>query len=210
MTAGPGRIRVMVVDDHPIVRQGLAFMVLDEPDMEVVADAATVAEALARYEQHRPDVCLVDLRLPDGSGVDLIQALRARHPRGHFVVLTTFDGDDQIHRAIAAGARGYALKDMPRETIIAMIRAAAAGRSLIPEEVAERLAARVARADLTDRELDVLRGIARGRGNKQIAADLAISEGTVRAHMVSLFRKLGVNDRTSAVVTAVKRGLVQI
>jgi two-component system NarL family response regulator len=200
----------MVVDDHPIVRQGLAFMVLDEPDMEVVADAATVAEALARYEQHRPDVCLVDLRLPDGSGVDLIQALRARHPRGHFVVLTTFDGDDQIHRAIAAGARGYALKDMPRETIIAMIRAAAAGRSLIPEEVAERLAARVARADLTDRELDVLRGIARGRGNKQIAADLAISEGTVRAHMVSLFRKLGVNDRTSAVVTAVKRGLVQI
>ncbi len=203
-------IRVMLVDDHPVVRQGLAFMISDEPDLTVVAEAGTGAEAMQLFAQHRPDVTLVDLRLPDMSGVEVIRQLRERFPRSQFVVLTTFDGDDYIHQAIAAGAKAYALKDMPRDQILGMVRAAAVGRSQIPEEVAERLAARVAAPELTERELDVLRLITQGKANKTIAAELHISDGTVRAHMVSLFKKLGVNDRTSAVITGLKRGLVRL
>jgi two-component system, NarL family, response regulator len=205
---GLGRIRVMIVDDHAIVREGLALMISLQSDMEVACQAGTLAEGLDLHPRHRPDVCLVDLRLPDGSGVDLIREIRRQQPRSNFVVLTTFDGEDHIHGAITAGARAYLLKNTPRERFIEVIRAAAAGQSLISEAVASRLVARMSSAELSGRELDILRLMARGHANKMIAAELGIGEGTVRTHMVRLFRKLGVNDRTSAVMMAMKRGWV--
>jgi two-component system, NarL family, response regulator len=204
------RIRLMIVDDHPIVLDGLRTMASLQPDMEVVCDAHTVAAAIEQYQQHLPDVCLVDLRLPDGSGVDLIRTIREKNPRAQFVVLTTHDGDEYIQKAITAGAKGYVLKDMDRDQLLAAIRAVAAGESLIPEAVAARLVSRITSPDITDRELDVLRLMAKGHGNKTIASELGIGEGTVRSHMVNLFRKLDVNDRTSAVLTAAKRGLIQL
>lgn len=204
------RIRVMVVDDHPIVRQGVLAVLGTQPDIEMVAEAATGREAIELHRRHRPDVTLMDLRLPDIGGVDAIRQIRAESPDSRFVVLTTYDGDEDIHRALEAGARAYMLKDMFGDEIVGTIRDVHAGRRRIPQAVAERLDERPPASDLSPRELDVLRLMARGDTNKQIARALGISEGTVKWHIVSILGKLDVEHRTAAVTVALQRGILRL
>jgi DNA-binding NarL/FixJ family response regulator len=202
------KIRVLLVDDHPVVRHGLASMIDDEADMAVVAQAGDAAEALARYREVRPDVALVDLGLPDGDGVELIASLRAEFPDGRFIVLTTLDGDEHIYRAVRAGAQAYVLKDMACGEITDAVRMVHAGKRLLPSAVADKLDARG--PALTARETEVLRLVARGESNKIIAAELGVVEGTVKAHVLSIFAKLGVDDRTAAVTVALRRGIIKL
>src|SRR5918998_4705826 len=172
-------VRVIIVDDHPIVREGLQAVICDQPDMVVVGQAATGVEAVALALTQRPDVVLMDLRMPELNGVEAIVAIRAQWPDAHVIVLTTYDGDEDIYRALQAGARGYLLKDTPRADLLETIRAVARGQTRIPPEVATRLVERIGTPGLTEREIDVLRLMARGRSNKMIGAELQISEGTV-------------------------------
>jgi two-component system NarL family response regulator len=206
-----GAIRVLIADDHPVVREGVAAMIERRPDMTVVGEAATGREAVAAYRAARPDVVLMDLRMPDMTGVEAIGAIRGEFPGARIIVLTTYDGDEDIYRGLQAGARAYLLKDAPRDDLLDAIRAVHAGQSRIPPAVAARLAERVlAGPELTARELEVLQGIVAGRSNKEIGAALGISEGTVKAHVNSILSKLGVADRTQAVTTALQRGIVHL
>jgi DNA-binding NarL/FixJ family response regulator len=206
-----GAIRVLIADDHPVVREGVAAMIERRPDMTVVAEAATGREAVAAYRAAQPDVVLMDLRMPDMTGVEAIGAIRGEFPGARIIVLTTYDGDEDIYRGLQAGARAYLLKDAPRDDLLDAIRAVHAGQRRIPPAVAARLAERVlAGPDLTARELEVLRGIVAGRSNKEIGDHLGIGEGTVKAHVNSILGKLGVADRTQAVTTALQRGIVHL
>jgi two-component system, NarL family, response regulator len=202
------KIRVLLIDDHPVVRHGLASMIDDEPDMTVVAQAGDAAQALARYREVMPDVALVDLGLPGMDGVEVISRLRAEHPQGRFIVLTTLDGDEHIFRAMRAGAQAYVLKDMACGEITDAIRLVHAGQRLLPSPVAEKLEARG--AALTAREIEVLALIARGESNKIIGATLGVAEGTIKAHVFSIFHKLQVDDRTAAVTLALRRGIIKL
>lgn len=198
----------MVVEDHHVVRQGLVALINGVPGMRVVADTADGRQALELFQQYQPDVTLMDLRLPGISGVSTITRIRSRFPQARIIVLTTYDGDEDIHHALEAGARGYLLKGMSSNELMDAIRAVHSGKSRIPSEVAERLAERMSRPSLTDRELDVLRQIVSGKSNKEIGRELAISEATVKTHINNILGKLGVTDRTQAVTTALQRGIV--
>ncbi|HEX8271465.1 MAG TPA: response regulator transcription factor [Longimicrobiaceae bacterium] len=203
-------VRVLAADDHPVVRLGIAAMLANEPDMEVVAEAGNGAEAVALFEARRPDVVLMDLQMPEMGGVAAIRAIRAMDPDARVIALTTYDGDAEIHRALSAGACAYLLKDALIEQLVAAIRSAAAGRRTIPAPVALRLAEFTPRADLTARELEVLRHVARGLGNKEIAREIGRSTETVKAHLESIFRKLGARDRAHAVTIALQRGFIRL
>jgi DNA-binding NarL/FixJ family response regulator len=203
-------IRIMIVEDHAVVRQGLVALLRTVPDFCVVAEADDVSEAVALFRHHQPDVTLMDLRLGKSMGVDAITRIRADHPKARIIVLTTFDGDEDIFRAIQAGARGYLLKGMDGEELMEAIRAVYAGKKRIPPPVAERLAERMSAPTLTSREIEVLRQIVLGSNNKEIAAVLNISEATVKTHINNLLSKLDVSDRTQAATTALQRGIVHL
>jgi two-component system NarL family response regulator len=203
-------IRVLIVEDHNVVRQGLAALLNVVDGLEVVGEAADGAEAVAQYRKHQPDVTLIDLRLPRMSGVDVIQRVRMEKPQARFIVLTTYDGDEDIYRALKAGAKAYLLKGMTSEDLISTIRAVHDGKSHIPPAIAERLAERMGAEDLTPREFDVLEQIVNGKSNKEIATELTVSEATVKTHINSLLGKLGVTDRTQAATAAIQRGIVPL
>jgi DNA-binding NarL/FixJ family response regulator len=203
-------IKILIVDDHPVVRDGLSAIISRRSDMQVVGEAENGSQALDLFRAHRPDVTLMDLQLPERSGVEVITTLRQEFPTARFIVFTTFDGDDDIYRALSAGAQGYLLKGTPRDTLLEAIRAIHAGRKHIPPDVAAKLAERIGYAELTEREVEVLRAIVAGQSNKEIGAALSITEGTVKVHVSSLLGKLGVQDRTQAVTEALKRGIVRL
>jgi DNA-binding NarL/FixJ family response regulator len=203
-------IRILVADDHNVVRQGLVALIKTVPDMTVVAEAADGAQAVEMFRQHRPDVTIMDLRLPGMSGVDAIMHIRRDFPSARILVLTTFDGDENIFRALQAGARGYLLKDMFGDELMEAIRSVHAGKTRIPAPIAQRLAERMGGPSLTNRELDVLKLIVSGKSNKDIGAELTISEATVKTHINSILSKLGVSDRTQAATTALQRGIVEL
>jgi two-component system NarL family response regulator len=207
---GEAIIRIVVADDHPIVRDGLNAIINDQPDMEVVAEAADGKETVQLALQHRPDVLLIDLRMPQLNGVEAINTIRAKWPQARIIILTTYDGDEDIYRALQAGAQAYLLKGMPRTELLDTIRAIHAGHKRIPPEVAARLAERISASQLTERELEVLQLIVAGQSNKEIGNNLSITEGTVKAHVNSILGKLGANDRTQAVTEALRRGIVYL
>jgi len=206
----PEPIRLLVVDDHPVVRGGLVALLGTVDDMKVVAEADDGREAFEQYSLHQPDVTLMDLRLRTVGGVDAIQLIRAKWPAARVIVLTTFDGDEDIYKAIQAGAKAYLLKGMSVEELISTIRSVHQGRTRIPAAIAEKLAERMAGPQLTNRELEVLQSIVGGRSNKEIGIDLSISEATVKTHINSLLSKLGVSDRTQASTAAIQRGIVHL
>lgn len=203
-------LRIMIADDHFVVRMGLAAVVNTQPDMTVIAEATSGKQAVEMYRQHRPDVVLMDLRMPEMNGIEAIIAIRKDYTDARFIVLTTYDGDEDIYRALQAGARAYLLKDMLRDELVETIRAVYAGQRRIPAEVANRLAERMNRTELTARELEVLKHIAQGKSNKIIASDLSISEGTVKIHVNNILSKLGVSDRTHAATFALQRGIIHL
>ena len=209
MTSG-GEIRIIVVDDQAVVRQGFVSLIGTVADMRVIAQGTNGREAVALYREHRPDVVLMDLRMPEMGGVEAISAIRREFSDAKVIVLTTYDGDEDIYRSLQAGAQGYLLKDMFFEELESAIRAVHAGGRKIPGVVAERLAGRMGGSDLTGRELEVLELIVRGLSNKEIGAALGISEATVKSHINSILGKLGVTDRTQAATTALQRGIVHL
>lgn len=203
-------IRILVVEDHHVVRQGLVALIKTVEDMQVVGEACDGRQAVELFHQHQPDITIMDLRLPHMTGVEAITAIRRDFPSARIIVLTTYDGDEDIYRALQAGARGYLLKDMSGDDLMDAIRTVHAGRSRIPPAVAQRLADRLGGPDLTGRELEVLKLIVSGKSNKEIGRDLFISEATVKTHINSLLSKLGVSDRTQAATTALQRGIVHL
>lgn len=204
------RVRVLVADDHAIVRQGVVTVLRDAPGIAVVAEAADGEAAVARYAEHRPDVALVDLKMPGLDGVGVVTAVRARYPDARLVILTTYDADDDIERALRAGAKAYLLKDVDPQELVACVRAVDQGRAWASPAVAAKLAARLTRVELTPRERGVLRELATGKSNKEIAAALGIVEGTVKLHVTHLYEKLGVSSRTEALAAALGRGLIRL
>ena len=206
----PGPIRILCVEDHPVFREGLRTMIESEPDMVFVGHAPNAVEAIAQFRRHRPDVTLMDLRLPGANGTDALISIRGEFPQARIIMLTTSDGDADIQRAMRAGASAYILKSMPLEELLGVIRAVHTGRRHIPPDVAARLAEHKGDDDLTIRELEVLRLVREGLRNKQIADQLTISENTVNFHIKNLIDKLRANDRTHAVTIALRRGLLQI
>lgn len=203
-------IRILIAEDHAVVRQGLASILKDEADMEVVAQARDGRQAIDLYRQHQPDVTLMDLKMPKLEGVAAITQIRADFPATHIIILTTYDGDEDIYRGLQAGAKGYLLKDATAEELLDAIRSVSQGQRYIPPEVALKLAERIHSNELTDRELEVLQLLVVGKSNQQISSLLAISERTVKFHTNNIFTKLSVNDRTQAVVQALKRGLARL
>jgi DNA-binding NarL/FixJ family response regulator len=206
----PPRIQLLIVDDHHVVRRGFSALLRTVEDFEIVAEASDGQEAVTLFEQHHPDVTLMDLRLPVMSGVEAISRIREKQPTAKIIVLTTFDGDEDIYRALQAGAKGYLLKGMSVEELIEAIRAVNEGRSRIPFAIAEKLAERMGAPHLTRSELKVLERIAEGRSNKEIGSDLLVTEATVKTHINSLLAKLKVNDRTQAVTAALQRGILHL
>ncbi|MGH9581635.1 MAG: response regulator [Bryobacteraceae bacterium] len=203
-------IRIMVVEDHHIVRQGLVALLGTVSDLSVVAEAGDGAEAVELYRRNQPDVTLMDLRLPAMGGVEAVERIRREFPAARIIVLTTYDGDEDIYRALQAGARGYLLKGMYKDELLDAIYAVHAGKSRIPAVIAERLAGRMGGPELTSREMDVLRLIVSGCANKEIGNRLFISEATVKTHINSILGKMGVADRTQATTAAIQRGIVHL
>jgi DNA-binding NarL/FixJ family response regulator len=203
-------IRVLAVDDHPLLREGIAAVIAGQQDLVLVAEAANGREAIERFREHRPDITLMDLQMPEMSGIDAIVAIRSEFPGARIVVLTTYTGDAQAIRAFQAGASGYLLKSMLRKELLDTIRTVYAGKRRIPAEIAAEIAEHHTDDALTEREIEVLRLVAAGNANKIVAARLAISEETVKAHMRSILSKLAANDRTHAVTIALKRGIINI
>jgi DNA-binding NarL/FixJ family response regulator len=201
-------IRLLVVDDHHVVRSGLAASLGLEDDLTVVAEAANGEEAVAQFRKHLPDVVLMDLRLPGANGIATATALRREWPDARVLMFTTFDSEEDVYRAMQAGVRGYLLKSAPREELLAAIRAVAAGGRHLPPALAQRLAGRISTPDVSEREREVLQLMARGKANKEIAAALGISEETVKRHASNLFVKMGVADRAQATSEGIRRGLI--
>jgi DNA-binding NarL/FixJ family response regulator len=206
----PTKIRVFTVDDHPLLREGIAAIFNNEPDMLLIGQASNGREAIQQFREHRPDVTLMDLRLPDLSGIDAMIAIRNEFPDARIVMLTTFEGDVEIQRALAAGARGYVLKNMPPRDLVEIVRQVHAGKKRIPAEVAAQLAEHVSDEALTAREREVLQHVAGGNRNRDIAERLFISEETVKVHIKHIMEKLDASDRTEAVTVAVRRGIIQL
>lgn len=209
MTDGPS-IRILVADDHAVVRSGIVGIVNAQNDLRVIADVEDGAAAVKAYQELRPDVALIDLQMPILDGVGVIQAIRAQHAAARIVILTTYDTDDDIERALTAGARAYVLKDIQPKDLVDCIRAVHAGKTWIAPDVAAKLADRFTRVQLTARELEILKLIAKGLANKEIGKQLNIAEGTVKVHIKTLFEKLMVNSRTDAMRVALERGLIRL
>ena len=203
-------IRVFSVDDHPLLREGIAALVNSQPDMVLIAQGATGGEAIQLFKEHVPDVTLLDLRLPDMSGIDVLIAIRSEFPEARVIILTTFEGDVEIQRALQAGARGYLLKNMPPSELLDVIRQVHAGKKRIPPEIASQLLEHMSDEGLTEREVEVLREVADGNRNREIAERLFISEETVKVHIKHIMEKLGARDRTEAVAIGVRRGIIQL
>ena len=203
-------IRVLAVDDHPLLREGIAAMINNQPDMILVAEAASGSEGILKFRELQPDITLMDLRLPDMSGIDSLIAIRTEFSEARIVMLTTFEGDVEIQRALEAGARGYLLKSMPPRELVDVIRQVHGGKKRVPPEVAAHLAEHMSDEELTGREIDVLRHIAGGNRNRDIAEQLFISEETVKVHIKHIMEKLGASDRTQAVAIGVRRGIIQL
>ncbi len=206
----PPLIRVLCVDDHPLVRKGIASILANEPDIRLVAEAATGREAIEEFRRVRPDVTLMDLRMPGVDGIAASKAILAEFPDAKIIALTSYDGDQDIFRALEAGARGYLLKDMVHTEVLRAIRTVYAGKRLVPPQVAERLADALPGTTLTPREIEVLRLVARGLGNKEIADQLGTASGTVKMHLQKILSKLGASDRTHAVTIALQRGILTL
>jgi len=202
------RIQILTVDDHPLLREGIAAVIHGETDMVIVGEASNGREAIDIFRSKRPDVALMDLQMPGLSGIDAITTIRQEHPQARIIVLTTYEGDVLARRALKAGAAGYILKDMIRTELLEAIRAVHGGRRYIPQKIAAELAEHYTEDDLSEREIEILREVARGTSNKIIAAHLSISEATVKAHMQKIMLKLGASDRTHAVNIATTRGFL--
>ncbi|MGD0479700.1 MAG: response regulator transcription factor [Terracidiphilus sp.] len=203
-------IRLLIADDHPVVRLGLVTMINAQPDMRVEVEAAGGAAAVKAFDPERIDIGLVDLRMPEMNGVEVIAAIRRNHPKARLIVLTTYDSDEDIHRALEAGAMGYIIKAMPYQVLIEAIRRVSAGKRYIPDSVSRQLADRLPDSELTPREHEVLTLIVKGKSNREIATDLGITEGTVKCHVNVILGRLGVSARTQAAVAALQRGIVHL
>ena len=210
MPTDAGVIRILSVDDHAILRKGLAALIDAEPDMKLVAEASNGAEAITEFKKHLPDVTLMDLQMPEMSGIECIITIRSDFPNARIIVLTTYPGDMQVVRALKAGARAYLLKGQVNKELPEVVRAVHAGRKRIPPEIAAELVEHTAEDDLSSREIEVLQLIAAGNANKEIARKLFIAEETVKSHVTKILAKLHANDRTHAVTTALKRGIIQL
>jgi DNA-binding NarL/FixJ family response regulator len=210
MSCDPSPIRILTVDDHALLREGIAALVNAESDMKLVAEACNGQEAIEKFRSNRPDVTLMDLQMPALNGIEAIIGIRTEFPNARIIVLTTYTGDVQVLRALKAGARAYVLKGEVHRDLLETIRAVHAGQKRIPPEVAAQLADHAAEDDLTSRELDVLRLIATGNANKEIACQLSIAEETVKSHVTNILAKLGANDRTHAVTIGLKRGIIEL
>jgi two-component system NarL family response regulator len=208
---GGGRhIRVLLADDHPIVRNGVAGVLGDESDLRVIAEAGDGTEAVALYQRHRPDVALIDLKMPGLDGPEVVAAIRAFDADARIVILTTYDADDDVERALRAGAKAYLLKDVEEHELVACVRAVHQGRTWVSPAIASKLAARMTRVELTPREMSVLRELATGKSNKEIGAALGIADSTAKLHVSHLYEKLGVQNRTEALAAALRRGLLRL
>jgi len=210
MSSSPNLIRILTVDDHPLLREGIAFLVKSQQDMELVAEASDGEEAIEQFRRHRPDITLMDLRMPNLNGTEAISRIRNEFPDAKIIVLSTYGGDVQVLRAIKAGARGYIVKGHVHRELLEAIRSVHAGHKRIPPEIAAGLADHAADDQLSSREIDVLRLIGAGNANKQIADKLSIGETTVKNHISNILSKLGANDRAHAVTIALKRGIIEL
>ncbi|MGA3047065.1 MAG: response regulator transcription factor [Terracidiphilus sp.] len=203
-------IRILIVDDHPIMRVGITALLASNKEMEVIAQAGSGEEAVKLHAQHGPDITLMDLRLPGISGVETIRAIRSQSPKARFIVLTTYEGDEDIYQAMEAGASGYLVKGMPQEMLINAVKKVHTGGRYLPPPVSQALTSRTRDSNLSNREREVLRLLANGKSNREIAGQLGITEATVKCHVSVILMRLNASDRTQAVVTALQRGLIHI